>query len=170
LKKLLELNDFRILRDSVYSDEKTLSVFILELEQQVIPGIKRHLGPPIRRKSECDRFIAKYVGQNSVISGPYIENGRWIVDLSRKHVNAVELLRSALKKEGKNMGIADLVIEALGKGFTITANEGIAEVYKGNEGFAVFLTEFLDGKPSWLQTAETQPNQDCSHKPAVECK
>ena len=170
LKKLLELNDFRILRDSVYSDEKMLSVFILELEQQVIPGIKRHLGPPIKRKSECDRFLGKYSGQNNVISGPYIENGRWIVDLPRKHVDAVELLRSALKKEGKNIGIADLVIEALGKGFTITANEGIAEVYRGNEGFAVFLTEFLDGKPSWLQTAETQPNQDRSHKPAIECK
>jgi tRNA nucleotidyltransferase (CCA-adding enzyme) len=151
---MLELNDFRVLRDAAYTDEKTLSVFIMELEQQEIPGIKRHLGPPIRRRSECDKFLSKYSGQSNVISGPYIENGRWMVDLPRKHVDAAELLRSTLSNGGEHVGIADLVVEALGRGFTVKSNGEITEVYMGNEDFAVFLTNFLDGKPFWLKTAK----------------
>ena len=155
LRKMLELNDFRVLRDAAYTDEKTLSAFIIELEQQVIPVITRHLGPPIRRKSECHKFLSKYSGQSNVISGPYIENGRWMVDLPRKHVDAAELLRSTLSNGGENAGIADVVVDALGQGFTVKTNGEITEVYMGNEDFAVFLTNFLDGKPFWLKTAKT---------------
>jgi hypothetical protein len=34
------------------------------------------------------------------------------------------------------------------------ANGEVSEVYSGNKAFAVFLTEFLDGKPFWLKPDE----------------
>jgi hypothetical protein len=78
-----------------------------------------------------------------------------MVDLPRKHVDAAELLRSTLSNGGENAGIADVVVDALGQGFTVKTNGEITEVYMGNEDFAVFLTNFLDGKPFWLKTAKT---------------
>jgi tRNA nucleotidyltransferase (CCA-adding enzyme) len=45
LRKLLETNDFTVLRDAVWSNESSLTVFAFVLEQQVLPNVKKHLGP-----------------------------------------------------------------------------------------------------------------------------
>jgi hypothetical protein len=39
----------------------------------------------------------------------------------------------------------------LQKGFKIFVNEEIAEIYEKDSDFAKFLTEFLSGKPKWLE-------------------
>ena len=88
----MKLSDFKVLKDAVWSNEKTLSVFIFELEQQVLPNIKKHLGPPLEREAECEKYLAKYGNSDQVISGPYIEDGRWMVELPRKTTDAVILL------------------------------------------------------------------------------
>jgi tRNA nucleotidyltransferase (CCA-adding enzyme) len=154
LRKLVELNDFKVLRDIVWSDEKTLNVFVFELEQRVLPSVKRHLGPPLEREKECEDFLAKYVHNGNVVSGPYIEDGRWIVELQRRFTDAVELLREKLKEGGRNVGVAELISRALGEKFRILVNSEVSEVYIGNRDFAEFLTDFLGGKPFWLETAE----------------
>ena len=154
LRKLLELNDFRVLRDTVWSDEKTLSAFVFELEQRTIPCAKKHLGPPLERQEECENFLSKYVNNGGVLSGPFIEDGRWVVEVPRKHTDAVELLQAKLKEGGRNTGVADLISKALKDGFKLLANGEVSEVYSGNKAFAEFLTEFLDGKPFWLKPEE----------------
>jgi tRNA nucleotidyltransferase (CCA-adding enzyme) len=153
IRKTLELGSFWILRDAVWTDEKTLCVITVELEEKTIPKIRSHLGPPIERKSECRDFLAKYAGCDEVISGPYVENGRWIVNLPRNYVDACELLRAKLQDGGKKLGVADLVAKALKESFSVKVNEEIADIYQQNEDFAIFLTNFLDGKPSWLKAA-----------------
>jgi tRNA nucleotidyltransferase (CCA-adding enzyme) len=154
LRKLLELNDFRVLRDAVWSDEKTLSVFVFELEQRVLPGVRMHSGPPLEREKECENFLAKYVNAGGVVSGPYIENGRWIVELPRKFTDAVELLTTKLKGGGKNSGVAERVAEAFKEELRMVVDDEIAKVYASNKRFAKFLTEFLSGKPFWLEAAK----------------
>jgi tRNA nucleotidyltransferase (CCA-adding enzyme) len=154
LRKLVELNDFKVLRDAVWSDEKTLNVFVLELEERVLPSVKKHFGPPLEREKECENFLAKYVHDDSVVSGPYIEDGRWVVELQRKFTDAIELLKEKLKEGGRNIGVAELVSRALRKGFKILVNSEVIEVYVRNRDFAEFLTDFLNGKPFWLETAE----------------
>jgi tRNA nucleotidyltransferase (CCA-adding enzyme) len=150
LQKLLELSDYKILKDAVWSNEKTLSVFMFELEQQVLPNVKKHLGPPLERETECERYLAKYANNEKVISGPYIENGRWTVELPRKTTNAVALLKEKLADGGKNAGVADLVSKTIQKNFKIFVNDEVLKLYEGNAGFAAFLTDFLSGKPFWL--------------------
>ena len=154
LRKLAELNDFKVLRSAVWSDEKTLNAFVLELEQRVLPSVKKHLGPPIEREKECENFLDKYVHNSNVVSGPYIEDGRWIVELKRKFTDAVELLREKLKEGGRNIGVAELISQALKEKFRIMVNNEVSEVYSCNKGFAEFLTDFLAGKPFWLETAK----------------
>ncbi|HJW65323.1 MAG TPA: CCA tRNA nucleotidyltransferase [Candidatus Bathyarchaeia archaeon] len=154
LRKLLELNDFKVLRDAVWSDEKTLSAFVFELEQRAIPYAKKHLGPPLERQEECENFLSKYVANGGVLSGPFIEDGRWVVEVPRKHTDAVELLQAKLQEGGRNTGVADLISKAIKDGFKLMANSEVSEVYSGNKAFAEFLTEFLDGKPFWLKPEE----------------
>jgi tRNA nucleotidyltransferase (CCA-adding enzyme) len=154
LRKLVELGDFGVLRDAVWSDEKTLSVFILELEQRVLPAVKKHLGPPLERQKECENFLAKYVANGSVVAGPYVENGRWVVELPRKFTDVVDFLRDKLKEGGRTSGVAELISQALRREFSIMVNGEVAEAYAGSREFAKFLTEFLEGKPFWLKAAE----------------
>jgi tRNA nucleotidyltransferase (CCA-adding enzyme) len=150
LHKLIELNDYKILKDAVWSNEKTFSIFVFELEQQVLPSIKKHLGPPLGREPECESFLAKYAGNPQVISGPFIEDGRWVVMLPRKTTDAAALLREKLADGGKNAGVADLIAKSIRKNLRVMVNGEISRVYAENGDFAMFLTEFLSGKPFWL--------------------
>ncbi len=151
LHKLLELNDYKILRDTVWSNEKTLNVFMFELEQQVIPNIKKHLGPPLERPTECASFLAKYAQNNQVIAGPYVEDGKWIVEVPRKNNDATALLKEKLADGGKNSGVSELIAKVFKEKVSVLANSQIAEVYVKDGEFAAFLTGFLSGKPFWLE-------------------
>ncbi len=152
LNRLLELNDYKMLKDAVWSNEKTLSVFIFELERQVLPNIKKHLGPPLEREAEGESFLAKYTDNANVISGPYIEDGRWIIEVPRKTTDAVALLKEKLADGGKTAGVAELIAKSILKNHKILVNGEITELYVENGDFAEFLTDFLSGKPFWLKT------------------
>jgi tRNA nucleotidyltransferase (CCA-adding enzyme) len=154
LRKLAELNDFNVLRDAVWSNEKTLSVFAFELEQRELPSVKKHLGPPLKREKECENFLSKYARNDGVVSGPYIEDGRWVVELRRRFTDVVELLREKLQDGGRNIGVAELMSQAFREKLSVLVNSEAAEVYRSNRDFAEFLTGFLSGKPFWLKAAE----------------
>ena len=151
LRTMLELSDFKVLKDAVWSSEKSLSVFMFELEAQTLPNVKKHLGPPLEREAECVKYLAKYSGNEQVISGPSIEDGRWIVELPRKTADAAILLKEKLADGGKNAGVADLIAEAIKEDFKVLVNGEVLKIYLGDTDFAVFLTDFLSGKPFWLK-------------------
>jgi tRNA nucleotidyltransferase (CCA-adding enzyme) len=150
LRKLLELNDYKVLRDAVWSNEKTQNVFVFELEQQVLANIKKHVGPPLERPAECDSFLSKYRQNKQVIAGPYVEDGKWIVLVQRKNCDAAALLKEKLADGGKNSGVSELIAKAFKETLKVLVNGEIGQVY-GNDGeFAVFLTGFSSGQPFWL--------------------
>ena len=151
LSKMLEINDFKVLKDAVWSDEKTVSVFTFEIEAQVLPNIKKHLGPPLERELECEKFLAKYTDNEAVVCGPYVEDGRWIVQVPRKTTDAAALLKTKLVDGGKNSGVAELIVQSIRKKLNVKVNIEIEEVYRANDDFAVFFTDFLVGKPFWLK-------------------
>ena len=88
----------------------------------------------------------------TVISGPYIEDGRWIVMVPRKTTDAVALLKEKLADGGKTAGVAELIAQSIRKNHKILVNAEIGAVYEENVDFAEFLTDFLSGKPFWLKT------------------
>jgi len=89
------------------------------------------------------------------VSGPFMEDGKWVVEVPRKYTDVVELLQETLKEGGRAAGVADFVSEAFKDGFKILVNGEVSEVYLDNNAFANFLTEFLDGRPFWLKPEET---------------
>ena len=151
VRRLLRQHDFNVLRSGVWSDEKTTNIFLFELESQVLPLVKRHLGPPLEKKEECVRFLNKHLGSERTISGPFIENDRWIVEVRRAYTDIVSLIRDELKDGGRKIGIANTVSKALAKEFDVLVNEEITGLYMSNREFAKFLTEYLKGKPTWLR-------------------
>ena len=153
LRKMLELNDFKVLRDTAWSDEESLNVAVFELEEHVLPRVKKHTGPPLERERECENFLAKYGNNAEVVSGPRIEDGRWVVELNRKHTDVAMLLQEKLRDGGRNTGVAEKISRVLRRGFRILVNTEVVNIYSKNGEFAEFLTDFLSGKPFWLETA-----------------
>jgi len=154
LRKLVELNDFKVIRDTAWSDEKNLNTFIFELEECCLPQVKKHFGPPLEKERECENFLKKYVTNSDVVSGPFVADGRWVVELKRKCTDACELLNARLRDGGRNAGVAEQISQVLKKGFKVLVNEEIADIYAKNSEFAEFLTDFLSGKPKWLETVQ----------------
>ncbi|MDH5391250.1 MAG: hypothetical protein OEX10_08885, partial [Candidatus Bathyarchaeota archaeon] len=138
------------IRDHVWSDEQNLNIFIFEVEQRFLPLVKKHLGPPIERKEECKKFLRKHAGATSTISGPRIEDDRWVVETKRRHTDIVNLLDEKLTEGGRRVGVADLISQAVANTLGILVNEEITKLYSSNVEFAKFLTEYLEGKPRWL--------------------
>jgi len=159
LRKLIQINDFRLLRDFVWSDEQTVNMFVFELEARNLSSVKKHLGPPLGKESECEKFLKKHLYNSGTVSGPYIEDGRWVVEVQRRYTDAVALLKDKLGDGGRNAGAAEQISRKLRKGFSVFVNGEIVEVCRKNREFAKMLTEFLSGRPKWLETTETERYQ-----------
>jgi len=151
LRTMLKQNDFNVIRDSVWSDEENFSVIIFELERQILSPFKKHLGPPIEKNIECERFLRKHLGAVQTVSGPRIEGGRWVVETKRKYIDAVKLVSEKLRGKGRqSLSLPDLVAKSVREDFEVMVNEECVNLYSSIPEFARFLTEFLDGKPRWL--------------------
>jgi tRNA nucleotidyltransferase (CCA-adding enzyme) len=153
LNKLLQVNDFNVMRSLPWNDEKALGVFVFELEQRCLSPTKKHYGPPLEKERESDKFLSKYVGTSVTVAGPYVEEGRWLVQIRRRYIDACFLLKEKLRDGGRNAGVAEKISKVLREKLKILVNEEIVEVYSKNSEFAKFLTEFLSAKPKWLETA-----------------
>ncbi len=156
LRKLVEQHDFAMVRDAVWSDEKNLNISILEVEDRFVPTLKKHLGPPLERREECERFLEKHSFSAQALSGPRLEGGRWVVYIRRRYEDVVALLEDTLKDGGRKAGVAELVSQSVARRFKVRVNEEILLTYSRNREFARFLTEYLEGRPKWLGWRQTQ--------------
>jgi tRNA nucleotidyltransferase (CCA-adding enzyme) len=150
LVNLIKQFDFEIMRSDVWSDEKSVNIFIFELSSRFLPKSRRHIGPPIEKIEDCERFLRKHLNSPLTLSGPRIEDDRLIIEKKRRYVDVVDLLRDNLKNGGKNIGVANLVSQAFRDSLEILVNEEIGRFYSMNSGFASFLTRYLMGKLQWL--------------------
>ncbi|MFQ6064019.1 MAG: CCA tRNA nucleotidyltransferase [Candidatus Bathyarchaeia archaeon] len=147
----IQRHEFNVIRDSVWSDEENLNVLIFELEKRSLSPIEKHLGPPIKKREECERFLQKHLGATHTVSGPRVEKGRWVVEIKREYQDVVNLLTEKLRDGGRSSGVANLISQAISEDFEILVNEDIQELYSSNPQFARFLTDYLKGRPRWLQ-------------------
>jgi tRNA nucleotidyltransferase (CCA-adding enzyme) len=160
LHKLLELHDFSVLRSDAWSSQNADHIiFVFELEQQTLPPIKKHFGPPLQRQNECENFLAKHLGAPNVVAGPYLEDGRWVILTKRKVTHATDLLKTKLASGGKNVGVAHLVAKALQQNFAVTCDSKAISNYTADKEFAEFFATFLSAKPHWLQATTKHPQR-----------
>ncbi|NTU99764.1 MAG: CCA tRNA nucleotidyltransferase [Methanoregulaceae archaeon] len=95
VRALLERNGF-----IVYAAECEMHdlscILLFELASGSAPLARRHTGPPVWNQPNADKFSLKYRdGSNTqLLSGPFIEDGRYIVEVRRRYTEADDLLRS----------------------------------------------------------------------------
>ncbi len=132
---LLSRNRFTVLNGDVWAGDREVAV-VLELEVWRLPPVNKHTGPPVWEKSHAEKFKQKYL-QDRGFSEIYIENGRYVVDIQRKHTDAAGLLRNEIHtcRLGRHMG------ESIKLGFKILQGSELLEL--DDQGFREFLTGFF---------------------------
>jgi tRNA nucleotidyltransferase (CCA-adding enzyme) len=150
LRKTIQHYKFTILRDDIWSNEKDLNILIYEVENRFLPKMKKHLGPPLKNIVDCEKFLRKHLVANSTVSGPRIDEGRWVAEVKRVYFDVAKLLKEKLEDGGRSLGVAELISEFIANSLEILINDEALKVYSGYPKFAKFLTEYLEGKPRWL--------------------
>jgi tRNA nucleotidyltransferase (CCA-adding enzyme) len=116
---------------SEMQDEHCMLLF--ELLVDSLPFVKRHMGPPVWNRTNADKFLTMYL--EHTYSGPYIDDGRYYVEILRKHTHVRELLGS---ESPLKVALGKHVKQSMTAGRTL--EEG-PECW--SEEFAPFLSSFL---------------------------
>lgn len=148
--RLLRKNGFEVLRSGVWSDEKRVCILVYELGAGRLPGVVRHVGPPIWMVEHSQRFLEEHLGSERTLSGPTLEGDRWVVYLRRERRDAVQLLREKLGDGGVDVGVPRLLSESIKETLHVCSEGEIPRLCSKYVGFTQFLTDFLHGRPTWL--------------------
>jgi len=146
LMSVLKENEFVVLRKDVFTDEKNLAVVLLEMEISKLPIIQKRIGPKIFDADDSQRFLEKYKGH--ALTGPFIEDNFWAVEVRRKFLSAREKLMDSLKEKVdilKAKGIPTYIAGQLTKGFEIfSENDKIMELMEKDRNFGIFLRKYFE--------------------------
>ena len=104
MARMLESGDFLVL-DKGFLVRKKYVDLIIELQTDSLPSGKKHTGPPVTSEHALS-FLSKWRGR--ALTPPYIENGRWMAIIERKHKNAKDLVKEGLGKTSLGNDMRDL--------------------------------------------------------------
>jgi tRNA nucleotidyltransferase (CCA-adding enzyme) len=128
--ELLSRNGF-VVHHAHYRMGKERSLLLFELLTDELPPIRRHEGPPLWNRANADKFREKYRN----LSGPFIENGRYVTEVSREFIRAADLLSSPALLD---VGIGRHVRAELGKDWSVLEGPDCWQ-----EEFAAFIAGFF---------------------------
>ncbi|MDD1661662.1 MAG: CCA tRNA nucleotidyltransferase [Methanomicrobiales archaeon] len=133
IRSLLARNGFPVLQDDCAMGEDRC-ILVFELLVDHLPPVTRHMGPPIWDRANAAKFAGKYL--ENPLSGPFIRDGRYHVDLPRRFTSAAKLLRSP---EILAVGLGKHVKQSMEKGWEVREGE---ECWQ--EEFQGFLSHFIE--------------------------
>jgi tRNA nucleotidyltransferase (CCA-adding enzyme) len=145
LEQILKEYEFIVHRKDIYTDEKDLAVVLLEMEVSKLPAIDKKIGPLIFDLDDSERFLNKY--KKIAITGPFIENDFWCVEVKRIFMAARDKLFESLEEKAKILkakGIPNHIADEITKKFEIISEtEKIMELIKKDEKFGIFLRRYF---------------------------
>lgn len=133
IRDLLERYGF-VVHHARYDMQSEQCMFLFELLVSELPTIRRHIGPPLWNRTNADKFRKKHLADRS--SGPYIDGGRYEVEVPREFTHAKDLLSSPALL---NVSLGKHIRQSLEKGWTL--DEGAA---CWQEEFAPFIARFFE--------------------------
>jgi tRNA nucleotidyltransferase (CCA-adding enzyme) len=133
LVDLLERNGFAV-HHAQYEMAASRCMLLFELLVADLPAIRTHIGPPVWNRENAAKFCDKHL--MAYASCPYIENGRYEVEVPRRHASAKDLL---LSKALLNTSLGKHIRQSLDAGWTV--DEGPA---CWQEEFAPFIAGFFN--------------------------
>lgn len=105
----LERQGFDPLRWTIAVEGDT-TVLLIELEVTERPAVERHEGPPVHLREHAENFYAAY-DDDPTVYGPFIEDGRYVVERPREVRSAAEWLTSQRLFEVKHGAAIERVLE-----------------------------------------------------------
>jgi tRNA nucleotidyltransferase (CCA-adding enzyme) len=151
LTELMIRQDFHPIRSTVWSDEDRSSAIFVELDTSTLPGVQLRQGPPISKMNDSQGFLDRHLNANDTIRGPWMEDGRWVVDKKRRILTIEQLVTMALKDRRLGLALPDELSNSFRQNVKVLENRQIVRLL-GREGFDQALSEFLAAKPAWLKT------------------
>lgn len=137
----LEKEEFVVLRKSFWTDEKKSIIFVFDLKSNLLEKATKRIGPSVTDEKNSVRFL---VHHKKPLSGPRIENGRWVVEIERKNFDAKKFLKKMLlelkKTEKAN------IKKSLNKKAKILKEAEVLEKYKKRGEFRDWFSTYLKGK------------------------
>jgi len=125
--------DFVVVDSAFLVDDRVY--FVFELENEVLPRCRRHVGPPVWME-HSERFLEKWA--TAGMSAPFIKGGRWIVLVQREFPNALDLLESRVERTALGNEFKDLA------GYIVAGGEEIFEpIFHGA------LSALIDKRKNW---------------------
>ncbi len=133
IRELLERNEFSVNRTDVCM-QKERSMMLFELLVDELPAVRRHIGPPLWARANAERFAAKYIGRD-VFAGPFVEDGRYVVEIGRVYTRAADLLRPDALSD---IALGKHIRQFLGRNWVVLVGKECWD-----EDFAAFISAFL---------------------------
>ena len=137
LSKMLATYGFGPARSDVFWGDEVL--FLFELSAGRLPIANKHFGPSATHENARD-FVEKWSGRPGQLSKPYVEDGRLMVDVSRDHTDAAELIRDRARSVGHGKSVADAFAEK----FDVLELDEVAR-----EPYRAWTSEFLQPGLPW---------------------
>jgi len=141
IEDILSKYSFKVLNKGVFCNEK-YCYLVLEMEIFKLPKIEKKIGPIFFDLENSRKFLEKYKDYLT-----YVENDRWVAEVPRKFVRAIDKIIDSLSKDEKTLrdkGIPSFVAMQISKGFDITNETSkILSFIKEDESFGMFLRKFF---------------------------
>ncbi len=148
---LLERSGFMINRaDACMGEEQCMLLF--ELLTPSVARIRRHIGPPLSSRENAEKFLEKYSHPSLSVAGPYIEDGRYVVEVLRQFTTPEALL-----------GSETLLAVSLGKHVRRSLKKGWQVSLGGDcwsEEFAQFLNAFMNASSPLVRLLRREAGRD----------
>lgn len=140
IRAMFKRNGFSVLRsneDCHLVDGVNRARILFELDVWELPRIIRRQGPPVWEAEHLSRFLSSHL---LPASGPYIEDGRAIVEVQRKYTRASDLL----KKEVGTLSLGRHLTTQVQKGHNIYVGPEMVQVK--DQGFRTFMAGYLSAR------------------------
>lgn len=132
----LERKGFDVLRSDAFADENAVLVVEANVGEQ--SNVEKHVGPPVHVREHATAFVEKY--EDADVVGPYIEDGRYVVEREREHTTVEGFVRS---DAFFGVGMGKHVEEKLNEGYDVLVGEECATLL---DEFGVELARYFDPK------------------------
>lgn len=136
VQALLKRNGFSLLRSDVctYGDRACM---LFEMEVWKLSRACLRMGPPVWQADHIARFLAAHP---EPLSGPYIADGRVMVEEARRYTEASDLLAAETAK----LSLGRHLSASIQKGHNIYMGQELLAIK--DEGFRAFLSEYYQAK------------------------
>ncbi len=146
LATIAQQNGFIVKRTGEWLECGKHLLAILEVESVEIQKMKVIRGPEVFYAEHSEAFLRAHP---KPLSGPRVEDGRWVVEVEREHTNLEALLKSELKKLSRIE--REGMRKALRQKTRIMEEKDIVGLYRKNMEFQQSLTAYLKGREEFLE-------------------